>query len=383
MKSKSEKSKDFNPNDTGVPNGRYFGMPYEDEECTVVLISVPWDATVSYSAGTAEGPGAIIDASVQVDLFDSEIKRAEETKIGTADAAISYPDRQGEMQTFKTEEFISSLSEAAREKAVKVIAALEKGKLASSVQKFADEVNAASEQLNIMVENICSAYIKEGKIIGLVGGEHSVSFGAIRAVADALESKRGQKGGKGLGVLQIDAHADLRKAYEGFEYSHASIMYNVISKIGGVSKLCQVAIRDFCSDEDKLMRGNKKISSFTDNYIQSQQYKGKTWDKICDEIIASLPENVYISFDIDGLEPSCCPNTGTPVPGGITFDNAIYLLRKLSGKRKIAGFDLCEVAPAYAKGDMASGAAGNEWDANVGARVLHKLCLFALRSCKK
>lgn len=390
----------FDVNGVGVPNGNYFGMPYEADECPVVLVSVPWDATVSYSAGTAKGPKAIIDASIQVDLFDEGIKNFENLKIGTGKTFIagaaenSSPagnkiakNKGDDLKFFAAEDYIELISKDARAKAVKVIDALAKGEEQNKMQKTIDEVNASSEEINEIVEGICRDYNKENKIVGVVGGEHSVTFGAVKAAAEMV-AEQARKAGKGavaeFGILQFDAHADLRKAYEGFEYSHASIMYNILHKIGGVKTLCQVGIRDFCKDEYDLMNENKTLEVFTDAGIRSALYGGRmTWDEICDGIIEVLPDNVYVSFDIDGLEPSCCPNTGTPVPGGLTYSEAVYLLRKLSGRKRIIGFDLCEVVPACAKGKLASGGEKNEWDANVGARLLHKLCLFAVRSLQK
>lgn len=393
----------FDVNGVGVPNGNYFGMPYQADDCPVVLVSVPWDATVSYSAGTAMGPKAIIDASIQVDLFDEGIKNSENLKIGTgrtflagavenSDPAANKNKKASEkrgdnVKFFAAEDYIELISKDARAKAEKVIDALAKGKRLSDMQKLINEVNASSREMNSIVEYICMGYNQENKIVGVVGGEHSVCFGAVQAASEMV-ARQVKKAGKGataqLGVLQIDAHADLRKAYEGFEYSHASIMYNILHKIKGVSTLCQVGIRDFCKEEYDLMSSNKSLQVFTDAGIKSALYGGRmTWDEICNGIIDVLPDNVYVSFDVDGLEPSCCPNTGTPVPGGLTYDGAVYLLRKLSGRKRIIGFDLCEVAPACAKGKFAAGGEKNEWDANVGARLLHKLCLFAVRSLQK
>ena len=210
------------------------------------------------------------------------------------------------------------------------------------------------------------SYLSQGKIPGVVGGEHSVTFGAVKAAAASLPE------GRKLGVLQFDAHADLRNAYEGFEHSHASIMFNILSKIGNIGHLTQVGIRDFCADEHDTIRREGRISAFTDCQTEESLAQGETWDSICSRIVDTLPEDVYISFDIDGLDPSLCPNTGTPVPGGLGFQQAVYILRKVASQRNIVGFDLCEVAPGE-----------NEWDANVGARLLHKMDLFATLTKKK
>ena len=332
----------FDPNGAGVSNGNYFGLPYILEESDIVVVSVPWDVTTSYMPGTSRGPQAIIDASPQIELFDPEVEKAWSVKIAT----------------FPIDHNICRLNEKTRKVAEEVIGALERGIPQEQTSDKAAVVNAASEVMNGYVYGITSDLLSKGKKVALVGGEHSVPFGYIRALAEKYST---------FGILHIDAHADLRKAYEGFEYSHASIMYNVLDKIPQVTGICQVAVRDFCEAEHRIMRDNGKVHAFTAAELDSLEFTGSCWDNIYDRIISSLPENVYISFDIDGLDPKLCPNTGTPVPGGLSYGKVSYLLSKLrrSGKNLI-GFDLCEVAPGK----------NNEWDANVGARLLFKLCLY-------
>ena len=204
----------------------------------------------------------------------------------------------------------------------------------------------------------CRELIKQGKITGVIGGDHSVPLGNIKAVSELCEE---------FGILHIDAHADLRKAYEGFTYSHASIMYNALSEINQISQLTQVGVRDFCEDEAEIINTDSRIRCFTDKEIRGNLFDGKTWKRQCEEIIATLPQNVYISYDIDGLSPDLCPNTGTPVPGGISFREVDYLLHMLANSnKKIIGFDLCEVSPG----------GSDEWDANVGARLLYKISQY-------
>jgi agmatinase len=198
--------------------------------------------------------------------------------------------------------------------------------------------------------------------VGLVGGDHSTPLGLFRA--QAARHKR-------FGILHIDAHMDLRIAYEGFTFSHASIMYNALP-LKELTTLVQVGIRDFCQQENDVMvaqKGRVKVVRSAD--IRRQQFDGVTWRDQCDAIIAALPEAVHISFDIDGLDPTLCPHTGTPVPGGLAFEEATYLLSRLaaSGKR-IIGFDLVEVSPGKE----------SDWDANVGARLLWHLCGVMARS---
>lgn len=354
---------DFDPSGVGVANGKYFGMPFPNDECPVVLVSVPWDATVSYSAGTANGPEAIINASIQVDLYDENIPDSDSFKIGTDETLI---DLGGESGQVKASEYIKALSVESREKACGIIDCLSEGKEPDKkLREDLSEVNQASESVNYLVEQICSGYLSQGKIPGVVGGEHSVTFGAVKAAAASLPED------KKLGVLQFDAHADLRNAYEGFEHSHASIMFNVLSKINNIEHLTQVGIRDFCADEHDTVLREGRVSAFTDCAIEEALAEGETWKSLCQKIVDTLPEYVYISFDIDGLDPSLCPNTGTPVPGGLSFQKAVYLLRMVASQRRIVAFDLCEVAP----GDT-------EWDANVGARLLHKMALLAAQSRK-
>ena len=339
--------KDYNPNGIAVPNGNYFAMPFSPQEAKVVLLSVPWDVTVSYGTGTAQGPDAIIEASSQLDFYD--FHNPEGWRRGIA--------------TVETDYSIINTGRRLREEAEKVIIHLEAGGSADEpyARKKLDRINEASQRLNEYVYAEAKKILSEGRIPGIVGGDHSVSFGAIKAVAE----NEGR-----LGILQIDAHADLRDSYGGFAYSHASAMFNAL-KIDGVSSLVQVAVRDVCSDEMALAASDPRITCFSDHELSRGGFAGVNWNIRCGAIIEKLPEVVYISFDIDGLSPDNCPSTGTPVPGGLSFNQAAFLIAAVvESGRRIAGFDLCEVAPARE----------GEWDANVGARMLYKLCNLALLS---
>lgn len=341
-------TKQFDPNDIGIANGNFFGLPCSLDEADIVLVSAPWDATVSYGKGTAEGPQSILDASLQVDIFDEKVQDV--WKMKSAAHPIS-----GEML---------ELSAESRKIAENVIEKLEEGVQESDLRDMIDKVDEGSALLNEYVEKTSSSYLDKGKMVGLIGGEHSVTFGLVKALSSKYSD---------FGILHIDAHSDMRKAYEGFKYSHASIMYNVLDQIPQVEKIVQVGIRDFCSAEYDLITGNGRVNLFTDFSLRKSMFEGKCWKDSCDEIIDSLPENVYISFDIDGLVPELCPNTGTPVPGGLTFAEADYLLYRLSKSKRIIGFDLCEVAPGK----------NSEWDANVGARILFKLLVYSFFNRKK
>jgi agmatinase len=334
----SDLVRNFDPNGQGI-KGHLFGLPFTPETSSIIIVPVPWDVTVSYHSGAAHGPEAILNASNQVDLFVKDIPDA--WKVGVS--MLPVPDN------------LVNESNKLRELAIQHIHRVEEHGPVSSADPLLVKINEACENLNIYVKSIVKKLIAEGKMVGLVGGDHSTPLGFIRALSDQYDR---------FGILQIDAHADLRKSYQGFSYSHASIMFNAL-KMPSVNKLVQIGIRDFCDEEMQVIdRARGRIVTFFDEDIKAAQYNGKSWDNICEKIIAALPEDVYISFDIDGLDPKLCPNTGTPVAGGFEFNQITYLLRKLARSRKrIIGFDLNEVAPSRE----------SDWDANVGARMLYQL----------
>lgn len=346
--SKAEKIKSFDPNDIGDRNANIFGLPFTADEAEVVVIPVPWEVTVSYSAGTAKGPQAVFDASFQVDLYDPEVENAWQAGIAMEDIPQELKRKSGLL----------------RKKAEKYISLLEKGKnpeTDKTMKAILSEINAACSEMNRWVKAQSLSLLNKNKIVALLGGDHSTPLGLMQALAEKNNS---------FAILQIDAHADLRDTYEGFEFSHASIMFNAV-KIPQVSKLVQVGIRDYCEAEVNVEKNsNGRIRTFYDRDIKQALYKGKTWAETCDEIIRELPEKVYLSFDIDGLDPKLCPNTGTPVAGGFDAEQVLFLIGQVvrSGK-KIIAFDINEVAPG-----------SDEWDANVGARMLYRIALLAARS---
>lgn len=342
----------FDPNGTGVDNGNYFGLPFTAEDSELVLISAPWDVTASYGGGACYAPDAIIEASTQLDLYDLHNPNGWQKGIGTVPIDYSIQDRSIRL----------------REDAKKVMNHLCAGGGVEDdyVKRKIERVNEGSQLLNRQIYDSAKEWISKGKIVGLVGGDHSTPLGLIRAVAEKYGS---------IGVLHIDAHCDLRVKYEGFEYSHASIMYNVLSQVPQVDKLVQVAVRDFCDSEIEMAQSDARIELWSDFALASESFEGVTWASQCAKIIESLPDNVYISFDIDGLSADLCPSTGTPVAGGLSFQQAVYLMAAVvESGRKVVGFDLCEVAPC----DHCA-TTENQWDANVGARILYKMCNLALK----
>lgn len=329
-----------------------YGLDTPMAEARVVVVPVPFEATVSFAAGTARGPAAIHAASHQVDLLDADVGRPWEGGIAL-DAGFPW---------------LPALNDAARQAACRCIDAVTSG--AAAPPADAQLVEEASLRVNREVTERCAELLRDSRVPVVVGGDHSVSYGAIAAAASAMGERR-------LGVLHIDAHADLRDAYEGFAWSHASVMKNVIERMPNV-RLVQVGIRDFCDAEVDFIRAQPgRITTYFDAHLRGARLAGQ-WATVCAAIANELPENVYLSVDIDGLDPAQCPNTGTPVPGGLSFDELVALCDLLvhAGKR-IVGIDLVEVAPGQALPDDQLGAS---WDANVAARLLYKLIGFALLS---
>ena len=333
----------FDPNGVGIANGNIFGFPVTAEEANIVITPIPFDATASYGKGASDGPRVILEASTQLDFFHPKLDKAWETKVFMSKISEEWSLINSEL-CIKAIDYIQFLEEG--------------GKLEDEpdYQKLIEVIAEAQHALKENVKEKARSLFSENKIPALLGGEHSVSLGLIEAVNELNIP---------FGVLQIDAHADLREAYEGFEQSHASIMYNVLKNCSNMEKLVQVGIRDIAQSEiDLINNSNGRVKTFFDWDLKEAQFNGKTWKDSVDEIIESLPQNIYISFDIDGLKPNLCPNTGTPVVGGFELEEISFLLFELvKAGKKIVAFDLNEVAPGN----------NDDWDANVGSRALWNL----------
>ncbi len=330
----------FNPNEMSI-KGNLFGLDFNTENAKVVVIPVPWEATVSFGSGTSKAPEEVLETSFQIDLFNSDLNDA--WKEGISMDVFNK-------DIIEKNEKISAISK-------NYISLIENG--GEEDLNIINEVDKSGEWLNDKVEEISTNWLNKNKLVALVGGEHSIALGLIKAVSKKYES---------FSILQIDAHADLRQSYENFKYSHATIM-NHASRISNVNKIVQVGIRDYCEFENKYAQNNNKIEMITDKYIKEQLYNGKFWVDIVLDIISKINDkNIYISFDIDGLNPYLCPNTGTPVPGGLEFEQVEFLLKKIkeSGK-KIIGFDLSE-----------TGISENKWDEMVSARILFLLSSYMI-----
>jgi len=338
----------FDPNAPSDADAGIFGLPHTPEQARVVLVQAPFEATTSYGGGTSQGPRAILQASQQVDLFDVEVGRPYESGIALLDADPRIVEWNAQC---------APLAQRVID-AGGVVAGDE------SLQRALQQVNDWCVAVDDSIERQASAWLQRGKLVGLVGGDHATAYGAIAAHAKRFP---------GMGILHFDAHADLRHAYEGFTRSHASIMWNVVENLPQVERLIQVGIRDLCEQEyDFIGNSAGRVQAFYDAEMVNERFQGTTWSEQMARILAPLPRDVYVSFDIDGLDPLLCPHTGTPVPGGLSFHQATALIGEVvrSGRR-IIGFDVVEVVP---------GPDGDEWDGNVGARILYKLIGWALKS---
>lgn len=326
--SKENIQKGYDPSKVGITTNNIFGLPFTPDNSSLVFIPVPWDVTTSNYAGTSKGPENILKASYQIDLF--------------APAAPNVWQKGMAIEEIDASLFARNTN--LRREAEAYIEFLEAGgdlETDSNMLQKLQHINSACESVMREIKEKTFARLNRKQIPFLVGGDHSISSGQIEALA---EKNR-------FGILQIDAHADLRNNYMGFTHSHASVMHRAL-QTQGVRKIVQVGIREICPEEQTVIDHNPdKIKTFFDHRIHQELYNGKNWDDVCNQIVKELPDNVYITFDVDGLEPACCPGTGTPVPGGLTYNQAVYLIEKVvQSNKKIVGADLVETGPTTIDG---------------------------------
>ena len=271
----------FDPNSVGNPNNNIFGLPFSEEDARLVILPIPWEVTVSYNAGTARAPEHIFNSSLQVDLFDPDVKD------GWKQGFFMRPcDKKVLMK-----------SDYLRKEAELYINYISHDEVVADNKfmcKSLKEINEGSVFLNNWVFERSKELLDSGKLVALLGGDHSTPLGFFKAIAE----KHGE-----FGILQIDAHCDLRKAYEGFVYSHASIMYNALEEIPQLQKLVQVGIRDYCEEEvDYINASNSRVVTYFDKNIKERLFEGETWKQLVDEMI-DHPGRVH-SVNCDELEES-------------------------------------------------------------------------------
>jgi len=238
------------------------------------VVPVPYEKTVSYGNGTAKGPAAILEASSQLERWDGQSDPG-------AEGIYTWP---------------------------------------------AVDCSGAAERVIEEISRCVREILKLKKMPVVLGGEHTVTWGVIKGYLDA--------GMKDFGVVQIDAHADLRDAYEGEKYSHASVMRRVVE--AGVP-LVQLGNRAFC-EEEREARKKYKVRAF-----DALEIVPKSISKI--KIPKSFPKKVFFTVDVDGIDPSVLPATGTPVPGGLGWYQTLGLFESVARQRRIVGFDVMEFAP--------------------------------------
>lgn len=335
--------KTINLEDTLTENSPLFGWEYAEKDSKLVIIPAPWEPTTSFKGGTSNAPGLIRQASHQMDYFHENYPNA-------YSKGIFYQE---------VDPAIKPLHEKALQLCDYVQDQLEASATAQ-VEKEQAQVNHLSDQFNNIIYSKAQNILNQKQIPALFGGDHSTPYGLIKALSEKYDS---------WSILHVDAHLDLRVAYQGFTHSHASIMYNASKLENPPKNLVHVGVRDFSQSEYNYGKENGH-HIWSDKRIKALEFGDSSWQKVCEQILSPLTENVYISFDIDGMDPSFCPGTGTPVPGGLSYNQACYLIEQLSQKTNIIGFDLVEVSSPDKDYEG--------WDLNVGARLLFELALATL-----
>jgi len=256
------------------------GDPQQSGDPFAVIVPVPYEKTTTYRKGTAQGPRALLDASTQVELFDEEMR----------------------------------------------VEPLHRGVLTLDPVDCEEMPDVLAGEL----EKLCLPHMQAGRLVGCLGGEHSVSLGPIRAAVRAHGS---------IGILQVDAHPDLRESYEGTRFGHGCVMRRALD-LEGVASLVAVGLRAVSDEDDAVIEGDGRIHAM---YAYDLAARARNdWIR---EAIEALPERVYVTFDLDGFDPSIVPGTGTPEPGGLGWWDALALLRAVFTQRSVVGFDVVELLP--------------------------------------
>jgi agmatinase len=248
---------------------------YSFRDAKFIIVPVPYDLTSTYQPGSRRGPSAILEASTNMELYDQELKKE------TYSAGIH------------------------------------------TTLPLTIDSRGPKHMINIVYKKI-SKIVALNKIPVMLGGEHSISFGAVQALKEKYPN---------LQVLQLDAHADLRESYQGSPYSHAS----VARRISEICPLVQVGIRSMSREEADFLSGSK-VQSYCADFVSENK---KWWEAVC----KNLHGDVFVTIDLDVFDPSIMPATGTPEPGGLYWIDVLRLLREVSRSCKIRGFDVVELAP--------------------------------------
>ncbi len=253
----------------------YAGIPEDYSKYTsakVVILPVPYDGTSTWGKGADKGPEAFLKASENMELYDIESDSEVYKKGIWLDEALNC--------------------------------------------------NENPEIMSMQVKQKALGFYKDNKLFTMIGGEHSVSIGAIMASAESFDN---------LSVLQLDAHSDLRPEYNGSQFNHACAVHWASKN----TNLIQVGIRSMDIIEKPFV--NKSKVFYAEDIAERHDWQ--------QEVIDKLSENVYLTIDLDYFDPSILPSTGTPEPGGMNWYQSLTLLKKLAQQKRIVGFDICELSP--------------------------------------
>ena len=293
------------PEDRYAPYLDFLGIPPESKPKgtpKVAVLPLPYDLTTSYQAGARRGPLAILEASTHLETYDEELGVETWAKLGIETLAAVVPDTSGPEATLAR------------------------------------------------IERVASSVVESGRFLVGLGGEHSVTAPVVRAV-------RRRHGA--LGVLQLDAHADLRDEFEGSSFNHACVMHRLLDD--GVP-IAQVGIRSLTGEERALIARRKICTVFAPEAVLEPV---ESW---IGRVLAALPDEVFVTIDLDVLDPSIMPATGTPEPGGLDWYRTLAVLRAVAEHKKIVGFDVVELAPIP----------GNVGPDFLAAKLVYRLLGYAL-----
>ena len=327
------------------------GGYYFDEKCSpadadLVIVSAPWSVTSDYGHGATYTPDAVIDASTYGNLYDVESGFSAEGRVATA--VIDY----------NIQELSEHLGRDAERSANRSFDGATP--VAEHATRKVKHINEGFAEMHDSIYKQTKHWVSQGKRVAVVGGDHSVSFGAVKAVAEHY---------KELGVLFIDAHADYAHEDETFAYSHRTVARNIVEEIPSVSRLVEVGVRDIDKSEMDMLVANDKIELFLAERVAAKRFEGECWGNLCREMVDKLPQKVYVSLDIDALKVEFCTHTNSPVPGGMTFDEVVYLVNcVVKSGREIVGFDITEVVSNI----------DDKMDAIVAVRLLTKMIVATL-----
>ncbi len=308
-----------------------FGLNHELGDSLLRILPVAWEGSTSQGSGTSQCFDGLLRASHYVDLFHERYGDAYRAGIACC------PD---------------------------TLIASKKAQAKCSTDNEGRKRDAIYQELYEALYLKTQEALDSHSIPLVVGGDHSAPLASLVAIG---ENRKKNTKDQQWGVLHLDAHLDMRSSYEGVENSHASIMYHASRKAAGLTKIVSLGIRDYCKEE-MAYASSIGACTLTDRAMRRALAEGASLKGLLSRALAELPQNVYLSFDIDGLDMANCPATGTPVPGGFQFYEMQLLLDLLvESGRAIVGADLCEI--------VCSGERPEEsLDANVGSRVLWEMC---------